>query len=89
VFAIDEGMDLLVATGFANLCAASRLSIVWLFIGTDGISPYGQDEGRDQFKEGLNVLGFLDVVKMKTDLQEPFFIHRESIITAGSRVHVN
>lgn len=37
----------------------------------------------DQFKEGLNVLGFLDTVKRNPDMWEPFFMYRESEVTVG------
>ena len=37
----------------------------------------------DQFKEGLNVLGFLDTVRRKPDMWEPFFMYHESKVTAG------
>ena len=37
----------------------------------------------DQFKEGLNVLGFLDTVKRNPVIWEPFFLPYESKLTAG------
>jgi hypothetical protein len=91
VFAIDEGMDLLVATGFRKpLCSLKiidRPAILSALMEYHLMAKMKAE--MDQFKEGLNVLGFLDVVKRKTNLWEPFFIHRESIITAGRRVRVN
>ena len=84
-------MDLLVATGFrkpvCNLKLADRLAILSALMEYHLMAKTKAE--MDQFKEGLNVLGFLDVVKRKAGLWEPFFIHCESKITAGRTVHVN
>ena len=92
VFAIDEGVDLLVATGFrkpvCNLKLADHPVILSALMEEYHLMAKMKAE-MNQSKKGLNVLGFLDVVKRKAGLWEPFFIHCESKITAGTTVHVN
>ena len=73
-------MDLLVATGFrkpvCNLKLADRPAILSALMEYHLMAKMKAE--MDQFKEGLNVLGFLDIVKRKAGLWEPFFIHCES-----------
>lgn len=84
-------MDLLVATGFrkpvCNLKITDRLAILSALVEYHLMAKMKAE--MDQFKEGLNALGFLDIVRRNTSLWEPFFMHHESKITAGRTVMNN
>ena len=78
-------MDLLAATGFrkplCNLKIADRPAILSALVEYHLMAKMKAE--MDQFKEGLSVLGFLDTVRRKPDLWEPFFLYHESKVTAG------
>ena len=68
-------MDLLAATGFCkplcNLKIADRPAIVSAPVEYHLMAKMKAE--MDQFKEGLSALGFLDTVRRKPDMWEPFF----------------
>lgn len=78
-------MELLVATGFrkpvCSLKIADRPAILSALVEYHVMAKMKAE--MDQFKEGLNVLGFLDTVKRNPDMWEPFFMYRKSKVTAG------
>lgn len=70
MFAIDEGMDLLVATGFHKPVCSIKITdcpaILSALVEYHLMAKMKAE--MDQFKEGLDVLGFLDVVRRNTDM---------------------
>ena len=89
VFAIDEGMDLLLATGFrkavCNLTTSDRPAILSALMDYHLMAKTKAE--MDQFREGLTALGFLDTVRKNPEMWESFFVHKNSSLTAGTIVH--
>lgn len=86
VFAIDEGIEMLSATGFRKpLCSlqiSDRPSILSALTSYHLMAKVKSE--MDQFKEGLKVLGFLDMLHKNTDTWKPFFVHCQCTLSAGS-----
>lgn len=89
VFAIDEGMDLLLATGFrkavCHLTLSDRPAILSALMDYHLMAKTKVE--MDQFKDGLTALGFLDTVRENPEMWEQFFVHKNALLTAGTIVH--
>ena len=83
VFAIDEGMDLLLATGFrkavCHLTLSDRPAILSALMDYHLMAKTKVE--MDQFKDGLTALGFLDTVRENPEM------HKNALLTAGTIVH--
>ena len=91
VFAIYEGIELLSATGFRKpLCTlqlSDRPSILSALIDYHLMIKVKTE--MDQFKEGLKVLGFMDLVSQNPDVWKPFFVYCNNPLTAGKVINNN
>ena len=85
VFAMDEGVDLLMATGFRKaislLTLEDRPNVVSALLDYHLMGKVKAE--MDQLIEGLNTSGFLDALKRNPVLFEPFFRHTENKLTPG------
>ena len=86
VFAMDEGLELLLSTGFRK--AMSCLTLGDRSCITHALLDYHL-MGRvkmemDQFREGLEILGFLECVKKNSAIFRPFFVYTRRELTPGN-----
>lgn len=84
-FATDEGEALISETGFrkplSRLTISDRQAIIELLL--DYYMMVKVKAEMDQFKDGLQVLGFLKSLQENPDLFRQYFINVEVPLTAG------
>lgn len=89
VFAIDEAMELLAATGFRK--AVPRLKLEDCSTLVSALVNYhfmGKVKAEmDQLRDGLEALGFLSTLRHNPDIFEPFFLNNKSELTTGMLLH--
>ena len=82
---MDEGLDLLVATGFrkpvCSLTLSDRPSVINALLNYHLIAKVKTE--LDQFREGLDTFGFFYMVKRDPDIWKPFFVFSVNHLTPG------
>lgn len=82
---IDEAAALLNETGYRKAVCSLRLSDRPAVVGAllDYHMMIKVKAEMDQFKEGLQTLGYLDVLQSDPSIWEPYFIHANQPLTTG------
>ena len=82
---MDEGLELLTATGFRKsihqLTCDDCPNIINALLHYHLISKVKAES--DQFKDGLKTFGFFELVKKNPDMWRPFFVLSDSKLTPG------
>lgn len=85
-FSIDEGENLLSETGYhkpvCSMKLSDRPSIVPTLLGYHLTIKVKVET--DQFKEGLQTLGFLEALQSNPKMREPYFMNIEEPLTTGT-----
>ena len=88
VFATTEEQDLLLQCGFStplsSLSITMRDTLVSVIVDYHCIVKC--IAMMDQFRQGLNLLGVLDMVQMHPHIMKKFFVHHNRVLSCGNNI---